>query len=172
MKKLAFSFFLLLSAEILSAQTSPVSIQVNTAKEIGVMKPFWSWFGYDEPNYTYMKDGKKLLTELTKLSPVPIVARTHNLLTSKGGSPGPDLKWGFTDAYKEDANGNPIYNWTIMDSIFDTYIQRGIIPLVEIGFMPKDLSIKPDPYEHRFSAGSGAYGTIFTGWTHPPKDYK
>jgi xylan 1,4-beta-xylosidase len=47
-----------------------------------------------------------------------------------------------------------------------------MIPLMEIGFMPKDLSTKPDPYEHKFSAGSGAYGTIFTGWTAPPKDYK
>lgn len=169
MKQLVLSFlFFLLSY---SAFTQ-VTIRVNAAKETGTMKPFWSWFGYDEPNYTYMKDGRKLLTELTKLSPVPIVARTHNLLTSKGGSPGPDLKWGFTDAYKEDANGNPVYNWTIMDSIFDTYIERGIIPLAEIGFMPKDLSTKPEPYEHRFSAGSGAYGTIFTGWTYPPKDYK
>lgn len=171
MKQLAFSILFFLSYTTGFTQT-PVTIEVNTAKEKGIMKPFWSYFGYDEPNYTYMKDGKKLLTELTKLSPVPIVARTHNLLTSKGGSPGPDLKWGYTDAYKEDASGNPIYNWTIMDSIFDTYVERGIIPLAEIGFMPKDLSIKPDPYEHRFSAGSGAYTTIFTGWTHPPKDYK
>lgn len=172
MQKLASLFLLFLSFQFLSAQTSTVSIQVDTKKKIGDMKPFWTWFGYDEPNYTYRENGKKLLTELTQLSPVPVYARTHNLLTSKGGSPGPDLKWGYTDVYKEDTNGNPVYYWKIMDSIFDTYIQRKIVPLVEIGFMPKDLSIKPEPYEHRFSAGSGAYSTIFTGWTHPPKDYK
>ena len=28
------------------------------------MKPIWAWWGYDEPNYTYMKDGKKLLSEM------------------------------------------------------------------------------------------------------------
>ncbi|HJS53118.1 MAG TPA: hypothetical protein VJ765_01200, partial [Chitinophagaceae bacterium] len=82
-------------------------------------------------------------------------------------SPGIDLKWGFTDVYKEDGNGNPVYNWTVVDSILDTYIQRGIKPLMEIGFMPKDLSSKPEPYEHKWSKG----GNIWTGWTYPPKDY-
>src|SRR5688572_4721378 len=145
----------------------PVTIQVDASKTIGDMKPFWSFFGYDEPNYTTRKDGQKLLTELTRLSPVTVFVRTHNLLTSKGNSSGPDLKWGFTDAYKEDEKGNPVYNWTIVDSIIDTYIQRGMKPLMEIGFMPKDLSSKPEPYEHTWSKG----GNLWTGWTYPPKDY-
>jgi xylan 1,4-beta-xylosidase len=145
----------------------PAIIQVDAAKSIGDMKPFWTYFGYDEPNYTTRKDGQKLLTELKQLSPATVYVRTHNLLTSGGNSTGPDLKWGFTDAYKEDIKGNPIYNWTIVDSIFDTYIQRGMKPLAEIGFMPKNLSSKPEPYEHEWSKG----GSLWTGWTYPPKDY-
>ena len=94
------------------------TIQINYAKETGDMKPIWAWFGYDEPNYTYMKDGKKLLSEIAALSPVPVHVRAHNLLTSGDGTPA--LKWGSTNAYTEDANGNPVYNWTITDSIFDT----------------------------------------------------
>lgn len=144
-----------------------VSIQVDASKPIGDMKPFWSYFGYDEPNYTTRKDGQKLLSELAQLSPATVYIRTHNLLTSKGNSPGPDLKWGFTDAYQEDENGNPVYNWTIVDSIIDTYIQRSMKPLMEIGFMPKDLSSKLDPYEHTWNRG----GNLWTGWTYPPKDY-
>lgn len=88
----------------------PVTIQVDASKSIEEMRPFWSYFGYDEPNYTTRKNGQKLLTQLTQLSPVTVYVRTHNLLTSKGNSAGPDLKWGFTDAYKEDANGTPVYN--------------------------------------------------------------
>lgn len=145
----------------------PVTIQVDASKPIGDMKPFWSFFGYDEPNYTTRENGKKLLTELQQLSPVPVYIRAHNLLTSKGNSLGPDLKWGFTDAYKEDANGKPVYNWKTVDSIVDTYIERGMKPLMEIGFMPKDLSTKPEPYEHTWSKN----GNIWTGWTYPPKDY-
>ena len=166
------SYVALISAFMLccyssSSQQIPIRIQVDASATIGEMRPFWSYFGYDEPNYTTRKDGQKLLSELTKLGPTTVYVRTHNLLTSKGNSPGPDLKWGFTDAYKEDANGNPIYNWIIVDSIIDTYIKRGINPLMEIGFMPKDLSSKPEPYEHTWSKG----GNIWTGWTYPPKDY-
>lgn len=131
------------------------------------MKPFWAYFGYDEPNYTTRKNGEKLLTELRSLSPVPVYVRAHNLLTSKGNSTGPDLKWGYTDAYKLDKKGKPIYSWTTIDSIVDTYIQRGMKPLMEIGFMPEALSSKPDPYAHAWSSG----GNLWTGWTYPPKDY-
>ncbi|CCH51763.1 glycoside hydrolase family 39 [Fibrisoma limi BUZ 3] len=167
MNRVALLCFLLLCGRIVSGQPSPVSIQVNAAKPVGEMKPFWAFFGYDEPNYTTRKDGQKLLTELQQLSPVPVYVRAHNLLTSKGNSPGPDLKWGFTDAYREDATGKPIYTWTVVDSIVDTYVRRGMKPLMEIGFMPKDLSSKPEPYEHTWSKG----GNIWTGWTYPPKDY-
>jgi xylan 1,4-beta-xylosidase len=93
--------------------------------------------------------------------------RTHNLLTSRGESKKPDLKWGFTDAYAEDKKGRPVYNWTTVDSIIDTYVQRGMKPLMEIGFMPKAISSKPEPYAHFWSQG----GNLWTGWTYPPKDY-
>ena len=118
-----------------------VVIHVDLNKKKGPMTPVWAWFGYDEPNYTYMKDGKKLLSEIAELSPVPVYVRAHNLLTT--GDAKPALKWGSTNAYTEDAKGNPIYNWTITDSIFDIYIKRGMRPMVEIGFMPEALSSKP-----------------------------
>src|SRR5574339_234185 len=120
------ALFLLSGYALSYAQTAPVTIHVEASKTVGEMRPFWSYFGYDEPNYTTRKDGQKLLTELTQLSPVTVYARTHNLLSSKGNSPGPDLKWGYTDAYTEDSKGKPIYNWKVVDSIVDTYIQRGM----------------------------------------------
>ncbi|GEO05976.1 beta-xylosidase [Adhaeribacter aerolatus] len=146
-----------------------VTIQVNLAQEKGSMDPVWAWFGYDEPNYTYMKDGKKLLSELAALSPVPVYVRAHNLLTSGDGTPA--LKWGSTNAYTEDQNGNPIYNWTIVDKIMDTYVERGMRPLAQLGFMPEALSVKPQPYRHTWQPGQ-PYEKIYTGWTYPPKDYK
>src|ERR1700741_3807151 len=86
-----------------------VTLHVDITKKKGPMTPVWAWFGYDEPNYTYMKDGKKLLSEIAELSPVPVYVRAHNLLTTGNGTPA--LKWGSTNAYTEDAKGNPIYNW-------------------------------------------------------------
>lgn len=150
-------------------QSQTVSINVDLSKEKGEMKPIWAWFGYDEPNYTYMKDGKKLLSEIAELSPVPVYVRAHNLMTSGDGTPA--LKWGSTNMYTEDKNGLPIYNWAIIDSIFDTYIQRKMKPLAQIGFMPEALSTKPVPYQHDWAPGK-AYKNIITGWAYPPNDYK
>jgi xylan 1,4-beta-xylosidase len=143
-------------------------INVDLSKEVGDMKPIWAWFGYDEPNYTYMKDGKKLLSEIAALSPVPVFVRAHNLLTTGDGTP--SLKWGSTNAYTEDASGKPIYSWTIIDSIFDTYIKRGMKPLAQIGFMPEALSSNPQPYKHNWRPGA-PYKEVFTGWAYPPNDY-
>jgi xylan 1,4-beta-xylosidase len=149
-------------------QTDRVTIRVDAGKAKGPMKPIWSFFGYDEPNYTYMKDGKKLLSELAALSPAPVYVRAHNLLTTGDGTAA--LKWGSTNAYTEDASGKPRYDWTIVDRIFDTYIERGMKPLAEIGFMPEALSVKPQPYRHEWAIDK-TYNTIFTGWAHPPRDY-
>ncbi len=144
-------------------------IEVDLDQEIGEMTPLYAWFGYDEPNYTYMKDGQKLLTEIAELSPVPVFVRTHSLLVSGDGQAA--LKWGSTNAYTEDANGNPVYDWTIVDRIFDTYVERGMKPLVQIGFMPEALSSKPDPYRHHWKPGD-PYNDIYTGWSYPPADYE
>jgi xylan 1,4-beta-xylosidase len=149
-------------------QTERVSIHVEVTKRVGQMTPNWAFFGYDEPNYTYMKDGRKLLTEIAALSPVPVYVRAHNLLTTGDGTAA--LKWGSTNAYTEDESGKPRYDWTIVDRIFDTYVERGMKPLVEIGFMPEALSVKPHPYRHDWSIDK-PYGTIYTGWAHPPRDY-
>ena len=165
-------FLVILFSSTGFAQTTTqkqAKISINLAIKKAPMKPVWAWFGYDEPNYTYMKDGKKLLSAIAKLSPVPVYVRTHSLLVTGDGVAA--LKWGSTNAYTEDANGNPVYDWKIIDSIFDTYIKRGMKPLAQIGFMPEALSTHPQPYKHYWKPGDN-YSDIFTGWAYPPKDYK
>jgi xylan 1,4-beta-xylosidase len=166
--KLALGLAAALLSIPLAGQDSRVAIRVNATQSKGPMTPVWAFFGYDEPNYTYMKDGRKLLSELAALSPVPVYVRAHNLLTTGDGTPA--LKWGSTNAYTEDAEGRPVYDWTIVDRIFDAYVQRKMKPLVEIGFMPEALSTRPAPYKHDWAPGVG-YNRIYTGWTQPPKDY-
>ena len=145
-----------------------VTIRVDANARRAPMTQMWAFVGYDEPNYTYTANGKKLLKELAALSPVPVFVRAHNLLTTGDGTHA--LKWGSTNAYTEDAAGRPIYDWTIVDRIIDTYVERKMKPLVEIGFMPEALSTKPQPYKHDWRPGLN-YNRIYTGWAHPPKDY-
>src|ERR1043165_8417276 len=109
------------AAETPSAVASfPVTIRIDAAKPIGELKPIWRFFGGDEPNYATMKDGRKLIGELGELAPRSVYFRSHNLLCTGDGTPA--LKWGSTDAYTEDAQGRPVYNWTIVDRIFDAYL--------------------------------------------------
>ena len=164
-----FMLLLLLPALPGNAQQDTLLIGVDARKNKGPLKPIWAWFGYDEPNYTYMKDGKKLLTEIAALSKVPVYVRVHSLLVTGDGTAA--LKWGSTNAYTEDASGNPVYSWTIIDKIFDTFIERGMKPIAQIGFMPEALSVKPSPYRHHWRPDN-KYGDIFTGWAYPPKDYQ
>lgn len=146
----------------LAAQES-VTVRVDLEKPVGAMKPIWSYFGYDEPNYTYTANGTKLVGELAELH-APVYIRTHSLLSTGNGVAA--LKWGSTNAYTEDAEGRPVYDWTIVDRIFDTYTKVGAKPFVEIGFMPKALSTTPEPYQHDWPKTK-----ISAGWAYPPADY-
>jgi xylan 1,4-beta-xylosidase len=134
--------------------SNPVSIQVDLAKPQGPYTPIYAWFGYDESNYTTMKYGKQLLRELHDLSPVPVTIRTHHLLTSGNGVA--ELKWGSSNVFTVDANRKPVYDFTITDQTFDEFQKAGVRPMVELGFMPKDLAATV--------AGVAAYQV-------PPEDY-
>jgi len=73
--------------------------------------------------------------------------RMHGLLTDDMG------------VYKEDAQGNPSYNWQYIDRLYDFLLSIDIKPFVELSFMPKGLA-------------SGSK-TIFwwKGNVTPPKSY-
>jgi xylan 1,4-beta-xylosidase len=155
----------LLIPSLLRAQTL-VSMEVDLARSAGKFTPIYSWFGYDESGYSVTNNGKALLGQLHDLSPVPIYIRAHFLLATGDGKP--DLKWSSSNVYTEDAQGNPVYSWTILDQIFDAYAAAHVRPMVELGFMPKALSNHPDPYHIGWPLKPGEV----EGWSFPPKDYK
>jgi xylan 1,4-beta-xylosidase len=140
------------------------SITVDLTHKLGPYKPVYAWFGYDEANFTTMQDGKMLLRELRDISPVPVHIRTHHLLTSGDGVA--ELKWSSTNVYREDANGKPVYDFTILDGIFDEYKTAGVVPMVELGFMPKDLTSGTNDYQVHYP-GRTTSGSVQA----PPKDY-
>ena len=62
--------------------------------------------------------------------------------------------------YDEDEKGNPVYNFSYIDQIYDGLLANGVRPFVEISFMPKKLALRQDV--HPFW-----YKQIVS----PPKDY-
>ncbi|MGI4830730.1 MAG: GH39 family glycosyl hydrolase [Janthinobacterium lividum] len=167
-----FALLALLPSLIGSAQqpatTNQVTVRVDLAGPREAYQPVYNWFGYDEGNYTTAPHGRELLRELHDLSPVPVYIRAHHLLTSGDGKP--ELKWSSTGVYHEDSNGNPVYDFTILDGIFDAYKAAGVRPMVELGFMPKDLAAtlpnRHEPYQVHFPKS-----TISGASNNPPKDY-
>ena len=139
--------------------------RVDTNAALGPFKPIWRYFGYDEPNYTYMKDGRKLIGELPALSPVPVDIRAHHLLVTGDGTPA--LKWGSTNAYTEDAGGQAGLR---LDD-------RG--PHLRYLHPGEGAAVRRDRIHargalHQAAAVRGRTGRATnggTGWTYPPKDY-
>jgi carboxypeptidase family protein len=70
---LAFAL-LCLPCPLSQAQLPPktVNVRVHADQSDGSFPPIWNYWGYDEPNYTYTANGKKLLSEFATLSPVPV----------------------------------------------------------------------------------------------------
>ena len=125
------------------------------------LRRIWRYVGYDEPNYTYTPNGRALLAKLGAMSDAPYFIRCHFLLCSGDGVGSP--KWGSTNVYTEDADGNPVYTWDLIDRVFDTIVETGCVPFVELGFMPEALSTAPADVAY----ADPRYG----GWRFPPKAY-
>ncbi|MGC9223861.1 MAG: GH39 family glycosyl hydrolase [Terracidiphilus sp.] len=170
MCKIALILMFAAALQVTGQSSAPgfVSIQVDLSRAVGSYKPITGWFGYDESNYTTMPFGKQLLAELHDLSATPVTIRAHHLLTSGNGVP--ELKWSSSNVFSLDPNGKPVYDFTITDRTFDEFAKAGVRPMVELGFMPKDLAaVVP---------GIGAYQLHYPAHTmggasnNPPRDYK
>lgn len=145
----------------------PVTLTVEAAQPRGALPPIWRFFGADEPNYAYLPQGRALLGKLGQLGRPQVYFRAHHLLTSGDGAHA--LKFGSTSAYKEDAAGQPIYDWTINDRIFDAYLAAGVKPFVQLGFMPEALSTHPEDYPR--NPPPDRMVSVKAGQAYPPKDY-
>jgi xylan 1,4-beta-xylosidase len=143
-------------------------IRVDAGQWLGELPHNWNYIGYDEINYTYTPEGQELLAKFMALQEKPYYIRAHHLLCT--GNAHGFYKWGSTNAYIEDEAGNPVYNWTIVDLIFDTILRYQGKPFVEIGFMPLDLA-DPAHYDARQDTWRLKNYQDY-GWACPPKDYQ
>jgi len=109
---------------------------------------FWEeMFGSGRANLAMRVSYRADLREVKKITDLRYV-RFHAIFHDENG------------VYSEDAQGNPIYNWSYVDQIYDGLLAEGVRPFVEISFMPKALAAHPD--YHAFW-----YKQIVS----PPKDY-
>lgn len=140
-----------------------VEVSVDATMPGVPLKPVWRFHGYDEINYATTPEGAALLGAIAAAHTATPYVRNHFYLNTGDGTPA--MKWGSTNVYTEDVDGNAIFDWTLTDGILDAITTTGARPFVEIGFMPQALSTRPKPY--RNSDPIALNGGCF----YPPVDY-
>ncbi|MGA3088126.1 MAG: glycosyl hydrolase family 39 [Terriglobales bacterium] len=134
---------------IANAQNSSERIVIDAHAQGRPFPHFWEQtFGSGRAILTLRESYRSDLREVKKVTEFRYV-RFHNILHDEVG------------IYDEDDHGNPIYNFSYVDQIYDGLLQNGVRPFVEISFMPKKLALRQDV--HPFW-----YKQIVS----PPKDYK
>ncbi|HVX44385.1 MAG TPA: hypothetical protein VHC49_10885 [Mycobacteriales bacterium] len=143
-------------------------IVVDCATPTGPITPIWASFGYDELNWTGTPRGLRNLGRMRQVLGDRAVVRAHNIFTSGNGRAVPH--WSSGNVYHEDADGNPYYDWDLVDRAFDAWVGANLRPIIELGFCPAALTRDlPGP---EFVPMPSLYGRYEASlWASPPKDF-
>lgn len=81
---------------------------------------------------------------------------------------------GSTNIYSEDNDGNPIFNFEIIDKIYDNYVEQNCKPIIELDFMPFDLVSDSKEILSDWTMGRDVGREVYEleKWKSPPKDYR
>jgi xylan 1,4-beta-xylosidase len=146
--------------------TAPtVHIVVDATQNSGELQHIWeAAVGSERLSYMLNSDLNSNLTEVgeglrrgNELTHTELGIRyviTHSILNDNMG------------IYREDPNGNPIYDWTGIDTVYDKLRADGLKPFVQLDFMPSALASNPK-LASVFYRNPAYYAN-----DSPPKDYR
>jgi xylan 1,4-beta-xylosidase len=154
--------------EIWMKLNSKAEVSIDAGQWFGELPRIWNYIGYDECNYSYTPEGQELLAKFGAMAEKPYYVRVHHMFCT--GNCHGFYKWGSTNVYLEDEQGNPVYDWTYIDHILDAILNNHTKPFFEMGFMPRDLV----DASHYKPEEDGWFMEAYkrTGWACPPKDYQ
>ncbi|SDE01629.1 GH39 family glycosyl hydrolase [Auraticoccus monumenti] len=146
------------------------AVTVQADVDRGPLARIWESIGYDEINWTYTATGRTLLNTFGELTDRGYHVRPHYVFCSGSGFGIPH--WGNGNVYHEDAEGNPFYDFTIVDQTYDAIVEAGHHVLVELAFTPRDL-LPPEAEDLKVVSSPTVYSSYEAGtWSYPPKDYE
>lgn len=142
------SLFLALTLVLPAFAQSAETVTIDAHAPTTPLPHFWEqMFGSGHANLAMRDDYRKDMRTVKAVTEFRYV-RFHGILDDENG------------VYSEDAQGNPVYNFSYVDQIYDGLLAEGVRPYVEISFMPAALASRDD--RHVF-------------WYHPvvapPKSY-
>jgi len=126
---LALSSLLLIGAS-LCAENQPSVIVADASAPAHPFPHFWEeMFGSGRAILTLRDSYRRDLREVKQITDFRYV-RFHAIFHDEVG------------VYEEDAQGNPVYNFSYVDQIYDGLLANGVKPFVELSFMPRQLAAK------------------------------
>src|SRR5262245_30553851 len=146
------------------------TVRVDCGSPRGPVRRIWTSLGFDEINWTSRPTGKRHLRTIGDFAERPYYVRSHYIFNSGIGLSLPH--WGAGNVYHEDSAGQPFYDFSIADRVYDAIVEAGHRPLVELGFTPRALV--PDGAERSFAfePSPTQWSSYEAGlWATPPKDY-
>jgi xylan 1,4-beta-xylosidase len=107
-------------------------VHIDAAAPAMPFPHFWEqMFGSGRANLSLRESYREDLRAVKQATDFQYV-RFHGILHDENG------------VYTEDEHGNPVYNFSYVDQIYDGLLKNGVKPVVEISFMPKKLAFNPD----------------------------
>ncbi len=100
---------------------------------------FWErMFGSGRATLSLREDYRRDLRSVKQVTNFEYI-RFHAILDDEVG------------VYDEDAHGQPVYNFSYVDQIYDGLLENGVKPFVELSFMPRKLAanLTPDAFWYK-----------------------
>jgi xylan 1,4-beta-xylosidase len=117
---------------LLSSAVAQQRIEIDAAAPATPFPHFWDqMFGSGRAILSLRESYREDMRAVKQVSDFRYV-RFHAILHDEVG------------VYNEDEHGNPVYNFSYVDQIYDGLLKNGVKPFVEISFMPKKLAFNPD----------------------------
>ena len=125
---LALSFLLVLAPPTFSQET----VRIDAQAAARPFPHFWEqMFGSGHATLSLRQSYRDDLRAVKQITGFKYV-RFHGILDHEVG------------VYNVDDHGNPVYNFSYVDQIYDGLLENGVRPFVEISFMPRKLAFNPD----------------------------
>ncbi len=121
-----------LAVTALHAQAAPEQVDIDASAQTTPFPHFWEqMFGSGRAILSLRESYRDDLRAVKAVTDFRYV-RFHAILHDEVG------------VYNEDERGEPVYNFSYVDQIYDGLLKNGVRPVVEISFMPKKLAFNPD----------------------------
>jgi xylan 1,4-beta-xylosidase len=126
-------------AQSAGSETAAETITIDTNGTFRPFPHFWEqMFGSGRANLSLRESYRRDLDAVKQITNFQFV-RFHAIFHDENG------------VYDEDKNGNPIYNFSYVDQIYDGLLEHNVKPFIELSFMPRKLAanLAPHPFWYK-----------------------